>query len=768
MYLKRVELSGFKSFAAKTVLDFMPASNDVLRSDANRGITAIVGPNGSGKSNIADAIRWVMGEQSMKSLRGKKSEDIIYAGSKKKSRLSAASVSLVFDNTDKRIPLDFSEVVITRKIFRGAESEYRINGSSVRLMDVIDLLAKAGVGKESYCVVTQGMTDAALNATPQERREIIEDAAGVKQYQIKKERSARKLELTKNNLERVQGLVQEIEPHLKMLKRQAEKAQKGKEVHEQLKSKQRELFGYLWHTYRTEHAAASERKNQIGIDVMNAQREVDQLSDAIAKESATAARGETLLLLEKERSALQEKLHGQEKDLVITEGRLEITKERRAMEAAVRRIPVDLVYVGDRIAALQKKYDALFMRLATAVSQEAIVALRADAEDLRSAFVKLRDEISKDEVDVPAQHDAAALAAYDRTIADYGEKITAVRAAVSDTRSDLDGITQQILQERKKDHDARGHFFELEKRLRGRQDALSLLKDRFNEAKVEIAKIDVRMEDLTSEVREELGIETQHLSFDSTSVDRGTLEKEIARLHAQHEQIGGIDPLVVEEYTETQERFDFLLKESEDLDRAIISLKEVIKEMEQKIRDEFSKAFERINAEFTKYFRIIFSGGNAHLTKVTVEKCGAREEERVGDGIDGEEKESMEPQEKRETEIGIDIIAAPPGKRITHLPMLSGGERSLTSLALLFAVISYNPPPFAILDEVEAALDEANSRRFGRILQELSTQTQFVIITHNRETMRQASLLYGVTMTEEGGSRVLSVRLDQAKDVAVE
>ena len=128
----------------------------------------------------------------------------------------------------------------------------------------------------------------------------------------------------------------------------------------------------------------------------------------------------------------------------------------------------------------------------------------------------------------------------------------------------------------------------------------------------------------------------------------------------------------------------------------------------------------------------------------------------------------MDPQEKRETEIGIDIIAAPPGKRITHLPMLSGGERSLTSLALLFAVISYNPPPFAILDEVEAALDEANSRRFGRILQELSTQTQFVIITHNRETMRQASLLYGVTMTEEGGSRVLSVRLDQVKDVAVE
>jgi chromosome segregation protein len=187
VYLKKLEINGFKSFANKTALDFLVSKN------GERSITAIVGPNGSGKSNIADAIRWVMGEQSMKNLRGKKSEDIIFAGSGKKSRLGSAQATLFFDNSDKRIPLDFEEVTVTRKIFRSGESEYLINGSRVRLQDVVDILAKAGIGKESYSIVNQGMADAILNATPLERRSLIEDAAGVKQYQIRKERSLRKL-----------------------------------------------------------------------------------------------------------------------------------------------------------------------------------------------------------------------------------------------------------------------------------------------------------------------------------------------------------------------------------------------------------------------------------------------------------------------------------------------------------------------------------------------------------------------------------------------
>ena len=168
MYLKRIELTGFKSFATKTVLDFLPSCN-IAENGKACGVTAIVGPNGSGKSNVADAVKWAMGEQSLKNIRGKKSEDVIFAGSGKKAQLGSAKVSLFFDNSDKQIPIEFEEVIISRKVYRSGEGEYFINNSKVRLIDIADLLAKAGIGQRSYCIINQGMADSVLNASPVER-----------------------------------------------------------------------------------------------------------------------------------------------------------------------------------------------------------------------------------------------------------------------------------------------------------------------------------------------------------------------------------------------------------------------------------------------------------------------------------------------------------------------------------------------------------------------------------------------------------------------
>nr|PID51656.1 MAG: hypothetical protein CR954_00650 [Candidatus Moranbacteria bacterium] len=213
-----------------------------------------------------------------------------------------------------------------------------------------------------------------------------------------------------------------------------------------------------------------------------------------------------------------------------------------------------------------------------------------------------------------------------------------------------------------------------------------------------------------------------------------------------------------------QERFDVLTNESDDLRTAITQLKEVIKEMDDKINKAFVAAFKDINTEFTKYFRILFNGGNAKLQKVQI--AVAEKKRTEGDGENGEEHDADETDNtetdapKPQTEVGIEIIASPPGKKVKHLSLLSGGERSLTSIALLLAIISYNPPPFTILDEVEAALDEANSRRLAKIFGELSHRTQFIIITHNRETMRHASVMYGITMGNDGASQLLSVKLD--------
>lgn len=758
MFLKKVEISGFKSFASKTTLEFLPACS-FKEGRKNCGITAIVGPNGSGKSNVADAIRWAMGEQSMKNLRGKKSEDIIFAGSGKKTRLGSAWATLYFDNSDKRIPLEFSEVSLTRKIFRSGESEYLINGSKVRLIDIIDLLAKAGVGKESYCVINQGMTDAVLNATPADRRTILEDAAGVKQYQIKKERAIKKLDSTKNNLEKVGSLVKEIEPHLRMLKRQAEKAQQGQEITQALREKQQKLFAYLWHIFEQEKETASTEKNEIGAKMKNLQRGVDKVNDELNAESKKVQDSQTREELEQKKKNVYQILNGLEKELAITEGRIEIEKEKMANQKLIEIIPVDLIYVKTRLERIRQSQEKLIARLAVVENLQELQEVREFARATQQELFELYNDVGQGKVEVKKEK-SEEQAESENKIAELAKGKENLAGKITAHKTAIDNLEKNIEQEIEKDRQARQKFFELERDLHSQQDEMDKFRDNFNEAKIKLARIEVREEDLVNEIRNELKIEIKDLKYDGAACDKDALEKEIYRLKVQAEQIGGLDPMVVEEYEETRGRFEFLSKESQDLENAIKSLREVIKEMDEKINKTFNKAFEQINGEFKKYFSIIFGGGNAQLLKTNIVKRKIRTKE---DSESEEESEQTEEEkaEAEKQEIGIDISACPPGKKITNLSVLSGGERSLTSIALLFAIISYNPPPFAIMDEVEAALDEANSRRFGRIVQELSGNTQFVIITHNRETMRQASLLYGVTMGEDGISKLLSVKLDQ-------
>lgn len=764
MFLKKVEISGFKSFAQKTVLEFA-SGNDTPDDGKRFPITAVVGPNGSGKSNVADAIRWAMGEQSMKNLRGKKSEDIIFAGSGKKERLGSASASLYFDNHDKRIPLEFSEVAITRKLFRSGESEYLINGSKVRLLDVIDLLAKAGVGKESYCVINQGMSDATLNATPAERRTVLEDAAGVKHFQIKKERAIKKLDSTKENLGRVGDLLKEIEPHLKMLKRQAEKAQKGKEVSDKLKEKQIKLYSFLWHSFQEEKNNVLGEKGDFGAKMMNVQREADKINDEISKYSKEVQGSEKQEELEKKKQELLGELNKLEKDLVITEGRIVIEKERESSQKIIESIPVDLDYVKEKLSKIRKDQDELINRIKNAEKLEDLQDIKEFARAIDQELFELYEEVGKGEVTKDNSEAMQANKEAEEKIGELEKGKIGIEKSIEEFKSEIGKISKEIEQEREAGREARQKFFELEREFNKRQEELGKLKDQFNEYKIKQARIEVREEDLTGEIKNELKMDVSDLKFDGENVSREDLEKEIYRLKVQWEQIGGIDPLIVDEYEETKKRFEFLAQESVDLEGAMKSLREVIKEMDQKINEVFKEAFEKINEEFSKYFKIIFGGGQAKLVKSKIEVRRPKvkdelENKELAEG-ESEETEDLENGEETREELGVDISACPPGKRINNLSMLSGGERSLTSLALLFAIISYNPPPFAILDEVEAALDEANSKRFGRIIQELSDNTQFITITHNRETMRQASLLYGVTMGEDGISKLLSVRLDQ-------
>lgn len=758
MYLKKIEISGFKSFANKTTLHFLPDC-DVAMSE-KCGITAIVGPNGSGKSNVADAIRWAIGEQSWKNLRGKKSEDVIFAGTDKKARLSTASVTLFFDNSDKRIPIEFTEVSITRKIYRSGESEYLINGARVRLLDIVDLLAKVGIGKDSYCVITQGMSDAVLNATPVERRSIFEDAAGVKQYQIEKERALRKLESTRENLVRVDSLTAEIEPHLKNLRRQAEKASQGKDVAEKLRTKQLLLYGFLWDTFQRERGTLMHERDKAEQEVFHLEVETNTLERAVTEASARMENQAEEERLSQALMLVRDEINGLLRDRSIVLGKIEIEKERQKPEEVIRVIPVDLRYVQGALDEISLDQSKLIERLRNVEKLEDLQDIREFAQVIKQKLSDIYEKAGQGSIQesqtIVLPDDAMRLST------ERLERLLEEQVSY-DTRLDILQKTliekeQTLLAFREASRTSRETFFAKEKEWREKSHFLTSLKDRLNEVRVRLARLEVREEDLMMLVREELAMNVNDLQYDGTSVERDRLEREIARLKVEAEHIGTIDPLIVEEYKETEKRFEFLTRESADLKQAMESLRSVIKEMEQKIDTVFHKAFQEIEKQFTAYFKIIFGGGQAQLSIMKVRPRRRSVEEVL------EEGSAEEYEDGEDALLGIDIAVCPPGKKITHLSMLSGGERSLTSLALLFAIISHNPPPFAVLDEVEAALDEANSRRFGAMLHELSRQTQFIAITHNRETMSQAGLLYGVTMGADGVSQLLSLRLDQVSE----
>ena len=238
MFLKRLELQGFKSFADKTVLEFMP------------GITAVIGPNGSGKSNISDSIRWVLGEQSMKSLRGNKSEDIIFAGTQNRKSLGFAEASIVIDNSDGKLPIEFAEVVVTRRIFRNGDSGYFINKTPCRLKDVLELFMDTGIGKDGYSIIGQGKIDEILSNKSEDRRNIFEEAAGIVKYRARKTESEKKLEQTKLNLLRINDILSEIEANIEPLKKQSDKAKKFLELRDELKSIEIGLFLYNIDNYK--------------------------------------------------------------------------------------------------------------------------------------------------------------------------------------------------------------------------------------------------------------------------------------------------------------------------------------------------------------------------------------------------------------------------------------------------------------------------------------------------------------------------------------
>jgi len=994
--LRTATIVGFKSFMNKTTIEFAP------------GITAIIGPNGSGKSVLGESIRWVLAETNPRHLRAKKSEELIFGGSETKRSLGMAEVILHVDNSSRRLPIDFTEVEIGRRIYRNAESEFLINGARVRLRDMEELLAGANLADNPFTFIGQGLVDQVLALRPSDRRLVIEEAAGVRRLHERREDALQRLKAAEAELVRVIDILREIGPRVEMLREQAGKWHEYETIRNELRRRAirwyRSSFGETAKT-RAELAARlvsvdgeilriTDRIDEVGSlsavsdeELRTAREEEERrriaLTDALANESSLRERIAALqasieaVSAERERSrALLLSLPGElaalrakrttlddeaqqaakrardsadlarvaEEDASRTRVALAEAQAARvetllrgqaaALRGAIERaeneiadreaaahpaqLPAGLSWLhdgirlderlagavraalGDVIAVASTRSAALSMkapgmsivvpdeidavatpsgceRLTDLVTVEpdlravvdaalrnvflapdrrtALAASRglatgvvvtADGFSARAGLVRLpsadgasqlggllerlRAELAPREGalshgpddpavaeaaerDAVARHNEASKRAEDarleaatseerrasvvrlrdalderiaeteRRIGQEEERARALAGQEQDARSrlalaqaDLGRASADAREAERSSEIARSRALAAEGSRRESDQRLAKARERLAEIRGERSKLAVEEERasgalrlLEEQVRAELGLaedeplpDPESLEDPSedpalvraspqersdqprpggpTDIEQAEKEKanalrDLQRLRRKLIVLEPVNPLAATELAEIGRRHDFLSTQKADLEKAIADLRSLADDLARTIAEQFSTTLMAVDREFGIFFQRLFNGGEARL--------------RTSDDPD---------------EPGIDIIARPPGKRIGSLTQLSGGERALTAVALLLAILRVRPAPFCVLDEVDAALDERNIGRFTDALRELTDRTQFIVITHNRGTIEAADTLYGVSMDESGVSKVISMRLAEAGD----
>ena len=732
--LKRLELNGFKSFAQKTVLEF-PA-----------GITAIVGPNGSGKSNVVDAIRWLLGEREAKNLRGARVDDLIFAGTAKRPRLGMAQASLHFDNGSGFFPAEFTEISVSRQVSRDGVSKYFLNKSEILLRDLIDFFAKARLGSRGLVIVTQGNSDVFIQATPQERREMIEEILGLREYQLKKSDAEKRLKNTQINLDKARALIEEILPHLRSLKRQTSKWEKRGELEEELRGLEDVFFGVQLEEIREKSAKLGEKLNAEKAHLATLERERKSAEEKQSR--LEAGQPEERKELKEIRGRVQEflsKRSGLEKEL----GRLEAMAEMGRAKA-----PAGVSSEG-------------VLKLIKEIKTELRVGLEGDMVELRSAAESAVEMI--DEFLSGRAVDGAVAGKGGNSVNSQSTESPEIRAQLEKVKKGLVSIEEEVSSLKKKEQlleSGQEEFYTAFKAAVGEveaaRDKIEKWELRNREIMFEIDKLKFRQEEIEKQIVQAGRKPEEFLRFEGAGdTDSSQAERRIFKLRGDLASMGEVDEALVREAGETESRYEFIKKESEDLDKAVSDLNLLISELDEKIKTEFEGALTRINAEFVKLFELMFGGGHGRLKieKIVKEQAesGEKDEEKPAEEESGAENETAPITEGG----GVLVEVKLPRKRISSLETLSGGERSLVGIAAIFALISVSPPPFLVLDEIDAALDERNARRFSEMLKEFSKETQFVVVTHNRATMEAADVLYGITLNDDGTSKVVSLKLEQ-------
>ena len=981
MYLKEIKASGFKSFA------------DTIDIELTNGISGIVGPNGSGKSNVVDAVRWVLGEQSVKQLRGEGAmSDVIFTGSKSRRAASFASVTLVFDNSDKYLNIEYDEVQIKRTIYKTGENEYFINNTKTRLKDILELFMDTGASKESFNIISQGDVANILSGKAEDRRVIFEEASGVLKYKKRKDEALRKLSKTHDNMARVDDIISELNTNMEPLKKQSEDAKIYLEKKEKLENVEIALTVNDIEKYNYEYKYSKEKVSELTLSITkmlsensSEQAKIETIKNNISKlnselylkqqglvkVSANAEKlsgekamiserskynsedvklhdniislKEKILKIESQISALNKEIESEKSNNNVIGEKLnnieirlseieknkenlnsklnqklrEITAQKHRREVLMNSLENNssLPYsvknvlnnpkltgihgVLGKLLEFEEKYsEALEVSLMSSVShivcdneedaKEAVRYLKnnnlgratflpisvikprsIDSEsyetikfmngfvDIASNLVKydtkyrnivlsllgtiivvdnidnanliskklknrykvvtmtgevvniggsitggslkkssilseryelenvIKDidvldseikeienkinevddnytnlELEKNSIIISVNSNSEILKNKYNVLDDLTNEKSTLMTELSNNQNIVNNVItneeEKILNEYYKEIEKRDELnieinqihkkIELENEdLINNESSLKNNNQEYNKAQEELKSHEIKVNRLDVKIDNLLNILTNDysISYEKAKekyileIDSDEARSIVSTLKREIKSLGDVNVGAIEEYDRVKERYEFLNKQKEDLTNAENVLLEIITEMDDIMKDKFSSTFNKIKEAFNETFRKLFNGGKAEL-KLT------------------------DPSNILET--GIDIIALPPGKKLQHISLLSGGEKTLTAIALLFSILKVRPVPFCILDEVEAALDEVNVDNFGKYLKEFKGDTQFIIITHKKKTMEYADVLYGITMQESGVSKLVSVKLEELKN----
>ena len=728
MQLKHIKLSGFKSFVDPTKISF-PTN-----------MVGVVGPNGCGKSNVIDAVRWVLGELSAKNLRGDSMVDVIFNGSENRKASGQCSIELLFDNSSGKIGgefASFNEVSIKREMTRDAQSNYFINNTKCRRKDVQDIFL--GTGLSSYAIIEQGMVSRLVSSKPDELRAHLEEAAGVSKYKERRKETESRIKRTKENLSRVKDIKDEIGRLIKRLQNQAKAAEKYNLLKdEKLKL---ELDKAILFSMEAKNNRDGLQKKLDGLkrDLKIKNAESDTYQSQIDQ-----YRTENESVLNEYENA-QKNFYAIGAEIAKREANLQnIIKSESEIKDNLEKASANY----EKAKATEKNFDEL------SPSEKAMHILDEIINTIQKYSIKNEDIDSKSIELKKLLTDILNIAtAQSKTLIDeYLTRQNELEIQIKDDQKNKKVIEDEIKELVDKSSSAESVLISLRQKQSKFNEDLRVLEnnksisdldsraisEKITNVRIELNTYEVNLENSNKKIQQAgLNIQTINFSeYEGKSLD--DIENKLTELETKIIKLGAINLAAPEEIKEESKRKEELDEQYEDLTEALDKLTSAIKKIDQETKTIFKDSFDAVNKKLKEMFPKLFGGGMAELTLT----------------------------DENELNAGVILMARPPGKKNSSISQLSGGEKALTALALVFAIFNLNPAPFCLLDEVDAPLDDLNTLRFVNMVEEMSNTVQFIFITHNKVSMERSDHLMGVTMQEAGVSRVVSVDVNQAVEMA--